>query len=95
MSPNRPDDETPDALADRMRRLPPPPVPAGLEARLIATIPVASRWRGRLARSWVAAAVLLATAAAALVAVRLPPRQPPPVPTVTQPADDAPTLWRV
>ncbi len=96
MSPHRPDhDETLDALADRLRRLPPPPVPEGLEARLLAAIPAAPRRRVRLARSWIAAAVLLAAAAAVLLAVRLPPPEPPPIAPIERPADDAPTLWRV
>ena len=95
MSPHRPDhDETLEALAGRLRRLPPPPVPGGLEARLLAAIPAAPRRRGRLARSWIAAAVLLAAAAAALLAVRLPQPGPPPTSSVRRPADDAPTLWR-
>jgi hypothetical protein len=34
-------DRSAEALAARLRALPPPPVPAGLEARLLATIPAA------------------------------------------------------
>ena len=81
MLPHRPDDSAKlEALADRLRRSPPPPVPVGLEARLLAGIPAAPRRRGRLARSWVAAAVLLTAAAAMLLAVRVPHPTPPPVP---------------
>ncbi len=94
MSPHRPNrDETLEALADRLRRLTPPPVPEGLEERLLAAIPPTRRPRVRPARSWIGTAVLLA--AAALLAVRVPRPEPRPmVPTVRRPADDAPTLWR-
>jgi hypothetical protein len=44
MSPNRPNDDL-DALAERLRHLPPPPVPAGLEAKLLAAIPPAGSVR--------------------------------------------------
>jgi hypothetical protein len=88
------DDETLDALANRLRRLPPPPVPTGLEARLLSSIPSAARPQGRRVRTWVAATVLLAGAAALLLTIRLPHPEPPPAPSVAHPADDAPTLWR-
>jgi hypothetical protein len=95
MPPHRPDhDETLEALADRLRRLPPPPVPAGLAARLLTSIPPAVRPQARRAPARIAAAVLLAAAAALLLAVRVPRPVPPPVPSVRRPADDAPTLWR-
>jgi hypothetical protein len=52
----------PDPLAERLRALPAPPVPPGLEARLLAAVPSARRrWR------W--AGVAAALAAACLVAV--------------------------
>jgi hypothetical protein len=95
MSPDRADaDETPEALAGRLRQLPPPPLPEGLEARLIAAIPPPRRRRGRSARAWIAAAVLLSAAAAALLAVRVPPPKTHPVPSLERPSDDAPTWWR-
>ncbi len=95
MFPDRADrDETLEALADRLRRLPPPAVPAGLEARLLADIPAGRRPRRRLVRSWVAAAILVTAAAAAFFAVRLPRPAPPAVAGTGRPADDAPTLWR-
>ena len=95
MSPHRPNrDQTLEALANRLRRLPPPSIPEGLEARLLAAIPAMPRRRVRLARSWVAAAVLLAAAAAALLAVRVPRSEPPPVAPTKRPINDAPTLWR-
>ena len=48
MSPNRPEnDETLEALAHRLRRLPPPPVPSGLEERLLAAVPWRRRARSR------------------------------------------------
>ena len=65
MSPNQPEnDETLEALAQRLRYLPPPPVPSGLEERLLATIP--SRRRASRARFWQAASILLAAAACLL-----------------------------
>jgi hypothetical protein len=71
MSPHRPEnDETRKSLAQRLRRLPPLPAPSGLEGRLLAAIP--SRRRVRRARSWLAAAVLLAPAACLLLAIHLP-----------------------
>ena len=80
MSPHRPDDdETLEALADRLRRLPPPPVPEGLEARLARGDPRRAATAGPACRSWVAAAVLLTAAAAMLLAVRVPHPTPPPV----------------
>ena len=98
MSPHRPEnDETRKSLAQRLRRLPPLPAPSGLEGRLLAAIP--SRRRVRRARSWLAAAVLLAPAACLLLVLRLPRGdvlEPParriaaPVPAVVS---QAPTLW--
>lgn len=93
MTPHRPaSDETLETLAERLRRLPPPPVPAGLEGRLLADMP--PRRRSLRLRSRFAAALLLAAAAAALLAVRLPQRAPAPAAPVTPPADDVATLWR-
>lgn len=95
MAPHRPDhDETLEALADRLRRLPPPPVPPGLERLLLAAIPPTPRARIRPTRFRIAAAVLLATAATALLAVRLPQREPSPPAVVSPPADEPATLWR-
>ncbi|HBI41474.1 MAG TPA: hypothetical protein DDY78_01285 [Planctomycetales bacterium] len=98
MFPHRPEnDETLEALARRLRRLPPPPVPAGLEGRLLAAIP--PRRRVRRARSWLAAAVLLAPAACLLLVLRLPLAivvEPDSVTrdvTVRVVASRAPTLW--
>jgi hypothetical protein len=71
MSPHRPEnDEALEALARRLRGLPPPPAPAGLEGRLLAALP--PRRQARRARSWLAAAVLLASAACLLTTLRLP-----------------------
>src|SRR5262245_35332806 len=58
-------DRSPEALEARLRALPQPPVPADLEARLLAAIP-AGRVRGRWA-VWVG--VVGAVAAACLLAV--------------------------
>jgi hypothetical protein len=70
MSPNLPEnDETLESLAHRLRRLPPPPVPASLEARLLAAIP--PRRLARPDRIWLAAAMLLAPAACLLLMLRL------------------------
>jgi len=98
MSPNFPEnDETFEALAHRLRCLPPPPVPAGLEGRLLAAIP--PRRRTRRARSWLAAAVLLASAACLLTTLRLPSGgvvQPDSVKgnvAVSGAANRSPTLW--
>jgi hypothetical protein len=69
MHPERPPspDRSPEELETRLRALPPPPVPAGLEARLLAAIP------GQLPvprRRWaVWAGVAAALAAACLLAV--------------------------
>ena len=89
MSPNQPEnDETLEALAQRLRYLPPPPVPSGLEERLLATIP--SRRRASRARFWQAASILLAAAACLLCALRLPRdgivEQPPVRTTISVPA---------
>ena len=92
MTPHRPEpDETLEGLADRLRRLPPPPVPAGLEGRLLADIP--SRPHFRRLRFRLAAAALLAAAAAALFAVRLPQRAAAPAASGPPPAKAAPTWW--
>ena len=92
MSPHRPDrDETLEALAERLRRLPPPPVPAGLEARLLAAVPAAPPTATRRLRRGAATAVLLA-AASTLFALRLPNHEP--APQTAPPTADAPTLWR-
>jgi hypothetical protein len=42
-------DRSAEALEARLRGLPPPPIPAGLEARLLAVIPAARRTSPRLA----------------------------------------------
>src|SRR5262245_53369290 len=47
-------DPTSEALAARLRSLPPPPVPDGLESRLLAAIPVMRRTR----RRWIVRASL-------------------------------------
>ena len=97
MSTYRPEnDETLEALAHCLHRLPPPPVPSGLKGRLLAAIP--SRRRERRARSWLAAVVLLAPAACLLLVLRLPRGvvEPDPVKrdfTVRVVASRAPTLW--
>ena len=65
MHPERPSHDRPaDALEARLRALPPPAVPAGLEARLLATIP-AERPTAR--RRW--AVLIGALAAACLLAL--------------------------
>ena len=97
MSPNLPDnDETLEALGHRLRCLPAPPVPAGLEGRLLAAIP--PRRRLRRARSWLAAAVLLAPAACLLLLLRLPhgvvePHSVKREIAVPAAANQGPTLW--
>jgi ferric-dicitrate binding protein FerR (iron transport regulator) len=62
-------DRSPEALEGRLRALPQPPVPAGLEARLLASIPAA---RSISRRRWVvlagAAGVLAAACLAAVIA---------------------------
>jgi hypothetical protein len=90
-------DETLEALSYCLRRLPAPPVPSGLEGRLLAAIPL--RRRSRRARSWLAAAVLLAPAACLLLVLRLPLGDvigPPKFrmgASVPAGARQAPTLW--
>jgi hypothetical protein len=105
MRPENPD-PSPEALEARLRALPRPPVPAGLESRLLAAIPAdrptpRRRWAG-----WVGVAA--AVAAACLLAVLAWPRReakgpvpsPPPGDIVHQvaprpPADVADlTAWR-
>jgi hypothetical protein len=104
MNANRSNDDL-DALADRLRGLPEPPVPAGLEARLLAAIPAAGvfvpRPRRQLRWGWLPLAGVL-TAAAVLLAIFLGyyfgktdappdgPRGPPAPPLAVEPA---PTLW--
>lgn len=57
-----------DPLEARLRALPPPPVPAGLEARLLATIPAV---RPTPSRRWVVWVGVTAAVAAACVVVVL------------------------
>ena len=61
-------DRSPESLEARLRALPRPPVPAGLEARLLADIPVRRRWA-----AWAGAAGAFA-AACVLVALAWPRR---------------------
>jgi hypothetical protein len=93
MSPERPEDETLEELAGRLRRLPPPPVPPVLEARLLAVIPSAPRAPVRPTR-FPLAALLAAAAAVALFAMRFPPAPPRPVEFVLPAADGPLTFWR-
>src|SRR2546428_80240 len=65
-------DRSPEALEARLRALPLPPIPGGLEARLLADIPAEMPHRARISRPrrwavWAGAAVVLA--AACLLAV--------------------------
>jgi hypothetical protein len=60
-------DRSPDALEARLRALPPPPVPAGLEAQVLATIPGKRPVPRRRWGVW--AGVATALAAACLLAV--------------------------
>jgi hypothetical protein len=67
MRPERGENSKPDSMEARLRRLPPPPVPTDLEARLLADIPAGGpirRWRWN---RWVVG--LSALAAACLVIV--------------------------
>lgn len=93
MSPHRPEnDETLEALAHRLRRLPPPAIPAGLEERLLAGVP--PRSRARRVRGWLAAAVLLAPAACLLFALPVPrPVEIEPASVGVHVPNPAPTLW--
>lgn len=86
-------DGTLEALARRLRNLPSPPVPAGLEGRLLSAIP--PRKRRRLGRFWLGAAVLVGAAAVVLFTVRLPSGVAPPVVrvVVAPPVRAAPTVW--
>src|SRR5437764_1189896 len=96
MNANRSNDDDLDALAERLRGLPAAPVPAGLEAKLLAAIPVGLAPRRRRA-PW----LLVAAAAAVALAFFLgyffgrpgaPPDGPlpPPAPEI---AVTPPTLW--
>jgi hypothetical protein len=84
-------DRSPEALEARLRALPPPPVPADLEARLLAAIPA----KRPSARRWaVWAGVVGALAAACLLAVlgwpRRPARAPVPGPETRESAHKVP-----
>jgi hypothetical protein len=63
---------TPEALEARLRALPPPPVPTGLEARLLAAIPAAGTRRPRRWAVWVGGALAAACLLAALAWFGLP-----------------------
>jgi hypothetical protein len=54
--------EKPESLEARLRRLPPPPVPADLEARLLASIPERAPIRSRRWTWWTGALTALAAA---------------------------------
>jgi hypothetical protein len=102
MSMNRSNDDL-DALAARLRGLPELPVPAGLEARLLAAIPDAGALapgprRRRWGLLWLGGAL---AAAAVLLAVLLgsffgktdgPPDRPHPLPAPQAAAERPPTL---
>jgi hypothetical protein len=99
MSMSRSNDDL-DALAARLRALPEPPVPAGLEARLLAAIPdvvpgSTPRRRGRL---WPGSALAAAAVLLALLLGRYfwraegTPEIPPPPPTPSVVAELPPTL---
>ena len=64
MNVNRSNDDDLDAMAERLRGLPAAPVPAGLEAKLLATIPARLGPRPRRRAPW----LLVAAAAAVLLA---------------------------
>jgi hypothetical protein len=96
MSANRSNDDL-DALAERLRRLPEPPVPAGLEAKLLAAIPPKMR-PVRRRPPW----PLVAAAAAVLLAFLFgyffgrtdgPPDNPRPRPVPPMATEPPPTLW--
>ena len=79
----------PESLEGRLRALPQPPVPAGLEARLLAAVPGARPIRRRRAR-WIAAVGALA-AACVLAALVWPERcKNPRGPTTTHPVASSP-----
>jgi hypothetical protein len=59
-------DRSPEALEARLRALPPPPVPTGLEARLLAAIPAARPRRPRRWAVWFGGALAAACLLAAL-----------------------------
>jgi hypothetical protein len=65
-------DQSLEALEARLRALPPPDVPADLESRLLAAIPVAVPMRRRHWPVWVAVGAM---AAACLLAVLIWPRR--------------------
>ena len=70
----RPDpDRSPESLEARLRALPQPPLPADLEARLLAAIPAARPIPRRLRGVWTG--VLVGLAAACLAAVLAWPRR--------------------
>jgi hypothetical protein len=84
-------DESPEALEARLRALPRPPVPADLEARLLAAIPTETLVPPRRWAVWVGVAGALA--AACLLAVLAWPRRdgkgPAPGPTPRESAHQA------
>jgi hypothetical protein len=98
-------DQSPELLEARLRALPQPPVPAGLEARLLAAIPAdrptqRRRWAGRVGVAAMAAACVLAVLAWPRREAKGPVPSPPPGDIVHQaaprpPADAADlTAWR-
>jgi hypothetical protein len=78
-----PSDLSNEELERRLRVLPPPPVPAGLEARLLSAVPNAKPTSTRHWPIWVGVAV--GVAAACLIAVVAWPRHVKPVPESPQP----------
>jgi hypothetical protein len=98
MNANRSNDDDLDALAERLRSLPAAPVPAGLEAKLLAAIPPSLTPPPRHRLPW----LLVAAAAAVLLAFLCgyyfgrpggPPDQPHPPPAPPIAAQPRPTLW--
>ena len=90
-------DRSREALEARLRALPPPAVPADLEARLLAAVPA----RRRSGRPWrIGIGLAGALAAACLIAVLTwlrdagtkPAPTPPPIASVPQYSDDATAL---
>lgn len=69
---SRDPDRSLDPLEGRLRALPPLPVPAGLEARLLRTLPGTRRRRGR----WVGVAAGVAAAACLFLALHQRPEGP-------------------